>query len=252
MSAPVILARTARAEWSRPWTVRSTWFLAAAVSLGVVGLGALAGVDAAQGVGEFGTAWEAARFTTLFALFGVSALAVVAATSDYSTGGIIPTLQWTPRRGVLLLARALVIGGTGVALGAALVAGASAMVALLAPAAGLPAAEGMRLLADVALVVGSGSLLGVGLGLLLRSTAGALVCALALLLVLPLVLGNLPYDAAQTLAANLPGAGAMYLVFGAAPSDVMTETSARVLLVAWAAGSLGLGGWRLMRTDASH
>ncbi len=93
---------------------------------------------------------------------------------------------------------------------------------------------------------------GSGLGLLLRSTAGALVSALALLLVLPLVLGNLPYDVAQALAQYLPGAGAMFLVFGAAPGESMSDTSARLILLAWAGGSVALGGWRLLRTDASR
>jgi hypothetical protein len=252
MSAVAVLVRTARAEWSRLWTVRSTWFLVVAVSLAVVGLGALAGVDTANGIGAFTSAWDAARFTTLFAMFGISALAVVATTSDYTTGGIVPTLQWTPRRGLLLLARSLVVGGTAVALGALLVTGASGMVALQTPGAGLPADEGLRLLGDVAVVVGSSALLSVGLGLLLRSTAGALVSVLALLLVLPLVLGNLPYEAAQTLAADLPGAGAMYLVFGNAPGDSMSDASARAILLGWAGASLVLGGWRLLRTDASR
>ena len=52
MSAPAVVTRTARAEWARLWSVRSTWFLAAAVTVGVVGLGAVAGVDAARGWGE--------------------------------------------------------------------------------------------------------------------------------------------------------------------------------------------------------
>ncbi len=252
MSAPAVVGRTARAEWARLWSVRSTWFLAAALTLAVVGLGVVAGVDAARGWGEDTTAWEAARFTTLFALFGVTALAVVATTGDYSTGGIVPTLQWTPRRGLLLIARAVVVGATCVVLGAALVGAASGVVALLAPATDLPAAGGLALLGDVAVVLGSGALLAVGLGLLLRSTAGALITALALLLILPLVLGNLPYETAVTIAANLPGSGAMYLVFGAGPDESMTEASATVVLLGWACGALALGGWRLLRTDASR
>ena len=252
MSAPAIVARTARAEWARLWSVRSTWFLAGAVTLAVVGLGAVAGVDAARGWGADTTAWEAARFTTLFALFGLTALAVVATTSDYSTGGIVPTLQWTPRRGLLLAARSLVIGATCVGLGVALVAGASAMVSVLAPATDLPVRDGLELLGDVALVLGSGALLGVGLGLLLRSTAGALISVLALLIILPLVLGNLPFEAAVTIAANLPGSGAMVLVFGGGPDPSMTRDEATVVLLAWALGSLALGGWRLLRTDASR
>ena len=252
MSAPAVLVRTGRAEWARLWTVRSTWFLVGTVVLAVLGLGLLAGIDASRGVGELTDAWDAARFTTMFALFGVTALAVVATASDYSTGGIVPTLQWTPRRGVLLLARAGVVGATCVGLGVVLVGGASLLVAVLAPELGLPADGGLALAGDVATVLGGGALLAVGLALFLRSTAGALITVIALLLVLPGVLGSLPYDAAVTIASHLPGAAAIFLVFGQAPGETMTDSGARLTLLAWALGSLALGGWRLLRTDASR
>ena len=69
------------------------------------GLGAIAGYDAARNTGfdpVVRSAWDDARFTTLFLLFGLVALSCVATASDYGTGGILPTLQWTPRRGTPL------------------------------------------------------------------------------------------------------------------------------------------------------
>lgn len=78
------------------------------------------------------------------------------------------------------------------------------------------------------------------------------VGVLALLMVLPLLLAQLPYDLTVTVAAHLPGSGALYLVFGEGPRDDMTTTSARVTLAGWALAALLCGGWRLLRSDANR
>ena len=75
---------------------------------------------------------------------------------------------------------------------------------------------------------------------------------IALVLVLPPLLANLPYDWALDLSAATPGSSALFLVFGEGPSDDMTTTSARLTLLAWAAGALLLGGLRLLRSDANR
>jgi ABC-2 type transport system permease protein len=221
----------------------------------VVGLGTLIGSDAAGDPSEVSpgsSAWDGGRPTGMFALFGMMAMAVVTSTADHGTGGIVPTLQWTPRRGVLLLARAGVIAATSALLGLVLVTSASVTVWAFLPELGLPVTDGVSTLGEVGLVLACGSLLGVGLGLLTRSTAAALVSAIALVLVLPMLLAQLPYEWSLTVATHLPGSGALYLIFGEGPSDEMTATSARLTLAAWAGAALLAGGWRLLRTDANR
>jgi hypothetical protein len=250
-----LLAATGRAEWSRIWSVRSSWVLTMVTAVAVLGLAALIGIDVAGdpgGVPSDATAWDGSRPTAMFALFGVLALATVTATADHGNGGIVPTLQWTPRRGVLLLARTLVLVLTATLVGLALLLAATVLLWALVPGVGLPPGEGLRELGGLALVLGCGALLAVGLGLALRSTAGALVSVIALVLVLPPLLANLPYDWALDLSAATPGSSALYLVFGEGPSDDMTTTSARLTLLAWAAGALLLGGRRLTRSDADR
>src|SRR4051794_3696063 len=106
MSTATVMARASRAEWSRIWRVRSSWAFAGLIGLAVVGLGIVAGIDVAHHPSDLGpqdnTAWDVARFTAMFALFGTVAWSVVAATADHAMGAFVPTLQWTPRRGVLL------------------------------------------------------------------------------------------------------------------------------------------------------
>lgn len=253
MSALAAVGWTARAEWGRIWSVRSSWLLVGVTAAVVLGVGTLVGSSSDPGeVTPGSTAWDGGQPTALFALFGVLALSVVLATADHATGGIVPTLQWTPRRGVLLAARVGVLVLTGTGLGVLLVGLAGLVVWLFLPELGLPPGDGAAVLGDVALLLSTGAGLGVGLGLLLRSTAGGLLAVIGLVLVLPFVLAQLDYDWSTGLAARLPGAGALFLVFGEGPSDDMTAASARVTLALWAVGALTLGGWRLLRSDADR
>ncbi len=254
MSTPTVLARTCRAEWGRIWSVRSSWVLALVTAVAVLGIGSLIGYDVANGPSPSAgsTGWDGGRPTAMFALFGILALSVVTATADHGTGGIVPTLQWTPRRGVLLAARISVIAATATALGVLLVAGASVAVRTFLPELGLPLGDGAETLGGLGYVFVTGALLAVGTGLALRSTAGGLVTVIGLVLVLPTLLAQLPYDWAIELSARMPGSGAMFLIFGEGPSDDMTVASSRLTLAAWALAALVAGGWRLLRSDASR
>jgi hypothetical protein len=255
MSTATILTRTGTAEWSRIWSVRSSWVFALVTAVVVVGFGTIIGFDAADDPSDVlgrVTAWDGGRLTGMFALFGILAMAVVTSTADHGTGGIVPTLQWTPRRGLLLAARTAVIVATMTLLGVVLVAAASTVVWAALPELGLPAGDGAEVLGGLAFVFAGGALLAVGLGLFLRSTAGALVTVIALVLVLPLLVAQLPYDWAADVSARLPGSGALFLIFGEGPRDDMTTTSARLTLAAWAVAALVAGGWRLLRSDANR
>lgn len=250
-----LLVATARAEWSRVWTVRSSWVLLAATAVVVLGLATLVGVDAAgdpELLPDDATAWDGSAPMSMFALFGMLALAAVVATADHQHGGIVATLQWTPRRGVLLAARTAVAALTATVVGLALVVAATVLIRLLVPEVGLPVDDGAQVLGGLALVMLSGTLFAIGLGLALRSTAGTLVCVLALMLVLPPLLANLPYAWAVHLSAATPGSSALFLVLGEGPVSDTTTTSARLTLAAWAVGATVLGGGRLLRSDAQH
>lgn len=253
MSAATVLARTGHAEWHRIWSVRSSWLFALVTAVAVVGLGTIIGADASDdpsGVTPGSTAWDGGRVTAMFALFGVLAVSVVTATADHGTRGIVASLQWTPRRGLLYAAKAGAVIATTTLLGALLVAAASLVVVTFVPDLGLPLDDGAEVLGGLALVFATGSALAVGVGMALRSTAGGLVTVIALVLVLPPLVAQLPYELTTTVAEHLPGSGALFLIFGEGPSEDMTTTSARVTLAVWAVAALAAGGWRLLRTDA--
>jgi hypothetical protein len=249
-----ILARTCAAEWTRLWTVKATWWFVAAAAAVMVGLGTVAGFDAGGDPDSAGgdPAWAAAEFTAMPAQFALLALVLLAVTSDYATGGIVPALQWTPRRGMLFLARCLVSAGTATAVGVLCALAASVAGYLAArPVLTLPAGDGVEVLGSVAFVFGTGTLLAAGLGFLLRSTAGALVSVFLLVLVLPLLLPQFGYDWLTAVADRLPGTCALFLLLGEPARPGITETTSIVTMLGWAVGALVLGWLRLVRTDAN-
>ena len=244
--------RTCAAEWTRLWTVRTTWGFVAAAAVAMIGIGTIAGFEAASDANppQGDPAWAVAVFAAMPAQFALLALALIAVTADYATGGIVPTLQWTPRRGVLFLARAVVAVGVATTVGVLLGAGSALAASAAAPGLTLPWDVGLDVLGTVALVFACGTALAVGLGFLMRNTAGALVTVFLLMLLLPILLPQFGYEWMSALASVLPGSGAAFLLLGEVPR--MTEASSVTVLLLWAGGALLLGGFRLLRNDANR
>jgi len=250
-----LLVRTCSAEWSRLWSVKATWWSLAAAAVIMIGIAIMAGASAAgEAAPPYGDpAWLIAPVVVLPAQFAILALALMAVTSDYATGGIVPTLQWTPRRGVLFVARVLVAAGTATCAGILLAGGAGlAAWAAARPVLELPAGEGVEALSTVALVLAAETLLAVGLGFLLRSTAAVLVSVFLLLLVLPGLLPQLGYDWLTDLADLLPGTGALFLLTGEPQGRGLSDTSSALTMLVWAASALLLGWLRLLRDDVTR
>jgi ABC-2 type transport system permease protein len=254
MSAlPTITRRTASAEWRRLWSVRSTWTLAVVTTIGLLAITVLAASQSAATAPTGGSPWQLAGMLSLPALFGILVLVSVATTADHATGNIVPTLQWTPRRGVLLAARVAVITVTATSLGVGLLIAASTTIWFFAPQLAYVSSSAAEKIGGVTLVYVTTALLAVGLGLALRSTAGALASVFALVLVLPLFLQLLPFTWVTRLIEALPGSGALFFLLGEGPGDtVMTAGGAALVLTAWAAAALALGSWRLLRSDADR
>lgn len=255
VSSARVFARTCAAEWTRLWTVKATWWFLAVAAAIMVGFGAVAGFDAGGNPAPPSpdSAWAAAHFTVLPAQFAFLALVLTAITADYATGGIIPTLQWTPRRTILFLARTLVAVGTATVVGV-LLALASAVAAYLAarPMLTLPLDEGVDVLATIAFVFATATALAAGLGFVLRNTAGGLVVVFLLILFLPIVLPQFGYDWLTAIADALPGSRAVFLLTGEPTDRGFTTGPSVIIMVSWAVGVLLLGWLRLIRDDANR
>lgn len=250
-----VLARAAAAEWTRTWTVRSSWVFVVTTAVVVLVVSAVGATDLREGPRPDGlTAWDVGRLGGALAMFPLVALALVLATADHARGAIVATLQWTPRRGLLLAARAGTVTATVALVGTALVAVGAQVGVVLVPDLALPLGAGAEVLGTVAYVYGSLALLAVGLGLATRSTPGGLSLLVALLFVVPVLLPEIVRTTwAADVARAMPGTGALDLLFqrGAETAAAAgTDGESFLVLGCWAVGALVVGGVRLLRSDA--
>lgn len=198
--------RTLHSEWIKLRTLRSTWVTSIIALLLASGLGAafVIGLNS-QGDGE---SWGYVVSGIPFGQIVVAVLGALAITGEYSSGQIRSSLAAVPRRGRLLLAKASVLAMFSFVLGAL-----SILIAWAFSAAFVGQAAGS--LTDTAFlgfVWGTGltyagtALLAMGLGFLMRSTAGAITTVFTLLFVidLPLNIAALKWDWVSTLQTFEP------------------------------------------------
>jgi ABC-2 type transport system permease protein len=187
---PVTFPRVLHGEWIKLWSLRSTYWtvfatLAAMVLLAVL-LGAASRVEGESG-GPDGV--MAIAIGTSFASVVVAVLGALTITGEYATGMIRSTMAAVPRRVPVLAAKALLVAGLGFVLGLAGVALAYAASAPLFgdQAADLTDPEVQRLFWGSGLYLAGVAMFGLGIGALLRHTAGALTVTLGILLMLSTV-----------------------------------------------------------------
>lgn len=245
-STTTVFRRAAAAEWTRLWSLRSTWWslLAAAGMMLFVGAAAGAGHDGVDPA----PIWQPAQIAIVPGQFAFLLVVLLPVTGEYATGAIRSTLQWVPRRGILLAARVLVPVAVVTAC-AVMVAAVTTLVVwgFVGPAAEVVAGDIAAGLGRIALIVAFGGLLTVGFGLLLRSTAGTLTSLFLLLFALVIALGNTGIPWLTAVSDHLPGRAVVALVD---EGELAAGTIATVM-VAWTAAALVAGGWSLLRRDTT-
>ncbi|MBB2899416.1 ABC-2 type transport system permease protein [Kineococcus radiotolerans] len=183
-------ARVVRAEWTKLLGLRSTLAVAVA-TVAVTGLLTHLFASASSGDPGFIPTRNLADALPL-AFLGPLVLGVLVGTGEFSTGTFRSTFAAVPRRVPVLLAQAVVTAAVVLGVGV-LTVGAAVLGILPAAAsrgmtpdladAGIP----LLLLGSVCYLVGAG-LLGLAIGALLRRPVPAMVAAVVLLLVVPVVL----------------------------------------------------------------
>lgn len=192
---------------------------------------------------------QSVTFSQLFA--GV--LGVLIVTGEYSTGMIRSTMAAAPRRLGAYAAKIIVVGVSIFVAGViASLVSYLAVLPLLAdrgihvtPLDAVVMLAVLRASAYLALA----SVFAVGVGMLLRSTAGGLATVFGLLLVLPIVLMMIPAEWATNVEASLLtslGADVLGLSSTVEAGEVL-ELFAKI--AAWPAAAVALGGVVLARRD---
>lgn len=264
--------RVVRSEWIKLRTLRSTFWTLASVIVLVVGISALVSASipskevltsGVPGPQRAAVEAQADTFVTTaattgltFAALVIAVLGVLVISGEFSTGMIRSSFAAVPRRFPVLLAKTLVLFVVSFVVG---VIASAASWAIAVPLLNGKGYEGDLLsVGTLWAILGAGAYLGfvavfaLGVGTILKATAGGIAAALGVLLVLPIIanivtgLTKIDWlaDAEHYLLSNA-GGGMAGLANGS------LEPWANVLTVAvWALVALIVGGVLLQRRDA--
>lgn len=239
------------AEWTKFSSLRSTWITTGISVFLLIAFGMIA---SASFSGDGMTSIDLALSGSVLAALSVGVLGALLGASEYTTGMIRATLAAVPRRLPVLWSKSLVAGS-----GAFVTMTAGAFAAFAAGSAVLNDKVGglglgddgvLRALLGAGLYLGLVAVLGVALGVLVRSSAGAIAILAGLLLIVPGLAALLPDSISEAITPYLPSN---------AGSAVMALTHVEGTLAPWAglavfagyvAVTLAAAAYRLKTTDA--
>jgi ABC-2 type transport system permease protein len=215
-----LIADLARSEWIKLRTLRSSYWTLLAAVLAMTGFG---GLLAAAYARHLTAASRASLDPAAYSLSGfflaqlaIGVLGVLVMTGEYATGSIRSTLAAAPQRLMVLAAKAGVFAaaafGTGLAasfaaffLGQVIFARKGIQTSLGAPGA-------LRSVAGSGLYLAVTGLLALGLGTLIRRTAGAIAILITVLILLPAAAAALPAAWRSHLTPYLPSAAGQVII----------------------------------------
>lgn len=247
-------------EWTKLWSVRSTWWSLVGALVLVLLMALSMGLDASyppEGVPRAEAmlaVQDASALGMTLAQFALITLATLTVTSEFATGSMLSTLQWDPRRGRVLLAKLAVVApvvfvaATGMMFVGALVADLSA-----GDYGHLVVSEVMETSLRTGVYVALAAVIASGIGCVLRSAAGTLTAIFLLLMLLPMILGQLDIPVVSTVGEFLPGAAGMHFASSAAMIELgelpYSPAEGLIILIGWAVGAAALGHVALRRRD---
>jgi hypothetical protein len=253
--------RMIRSEWVKFWSLRSSYYTLLGTVVAVIGLGALftffivnrwstLAPDERLSIDPTGMSirgWAIAQLV-------VGVLGVMVITGEYGTGMIRSSLGAAPKRLPVLYAKAIVFAvitfvvttaATIIAfyVGQGIFTSVQVNTTLSAPGV-------LRAVIGVGLYLTVVGLLGIGLGFIIRNTAGTIATLFGILLVLP-VLGNaLPPTWAKNIDPYLPGNAGQQIINVHATSGMLAPWTGLGVFCLYAAAALIIGGVLLKRRDA--
>lgn len=249
-----------RSEWTKLRTVRSTPFtllvvLAATLAISIAVMAWYPSHWAHLSASDKASFDPTNDSLTGLALgqLAMGVLGVLSIGAEYATGTIRATAAAVPNRLVVIMAKAAVVGAVCLAVGEA-VAFAAFFVGQSVLGSGVPQASlGQAGVARAVALAGAYlavmGLLGLGLGMVIRHTAGAMAAFVGLVLVLPGIISAFP-SARSSVGRFLPvqiAANSLSAVHHQAP--FFGPWAGLGLLCLYLVGVLGLGGLLFARRD---
>ena len=247
-----------RSEWIKLRSLRSTVWSYLIVIVMAVGMALLGSIQSSfEGVPADQNTQMVVFASTFGIYFGqlvVAVLGVLVISGEYSTGMIRSTFAAVPKRLPALWAKAIVLFLTTFVVGAISTFGSIAVALPILASKGIHADWGDSALyltpLSGALYLALLSLFALGIGAILRNSAGGIAAVLGILLLLPtlwmLIPGKWAKDATPYLLSN---AGANF--FGArSPGTGLEPWQSLLVILVWVAVSLAGAAALLKRRDA--
>ncbi|MBO1751078.1 hypothetical protein J4G33_04600 [Actinotalea sp. BY-33] len=261
--------RLLAAEWTKLTSLRSPWWVAG-VTVAVAAAITYLSAQASSGDPGF-QPFDSLSSGLVLAQVGPLVLGVLAGAGEYRTGAFRTTFTLVPRRWPVLAAQTLVVAAF--ALGLGVLATVACVLGVLPAAASrdipldLTAGETPAVLLAMTLFVVGLALLGFALGVILRRTVPAMVTALVVVLLLPVMLtlaGEMASEPADPASFSSTGEGpgpitvpGMLLTFspGGAAQEMTVPASYQPVAgspdMSPLGGGLVLGGWVLVLLAAT-
>jgi ABC-type transport system involved in multi-copper enzyme maturation permease subunit len=248
------LRQAIRAEWTKLVSLRSTRWTLLVTAAGTL----LVTFLAARGALHHSAFWYQGFDPTNQSLAGlavaslaIGVLGVLVVSGEYGTGTIRSSLAAMPRRGVLLTAKLAVVGLSTLVIGEVLsfvsFFEGQAVLSGGAPTASLGQPDVLRAVALSGAFLALFALLGLGLGTLIRHTAGAIAVFAGCTLLAPILLTSISHSAAR-FAPEIIFANSVAAVVP--QNDSVSVTIGVVCMLAYCAAALGAGAVLLNRRDA--
>lgn len=262
MTATPTLATTTRAEWFKFRTVRASFIGVATFIVLTIGIAVLITLVIRSNWSQR-PALEKLAFdpvtTSLvgvfFAQFAVGVIGARLITSEYASGALRTTLAAVPRRGRLVLAKAIVLFATFLVLSEIVVFAAFEIGQAVYRSGHLPTAT-LSNATDLRAVIFAGiyltilSLIGLGLGLILRSTSVTISVYVTLLLIIPIIVNFLPSSWQDHISKYLPSNLGASMMSPQATGSLFSWSTASIILVFYAVATVAVGTFLLSRRDA--
>jgi ABC-type transport system involved in multi-copper enzyme maturation permease subunit len=255
--------RVLRSEWSKLWTLRSSWITLGLGLLALLAFGTIAALRYKSLTSAGGrmdpdfadaTSVSLTLFGVRFGQLALGVLGVLFAAGEYSTGMIRSTLAAVPRRLPVLWSKAAVYGLVAVVVGLAGAFGgfliADAVVSGTPAHLGLSGGEVLRSLFGAGLYLALVGVIGVALGLLLRSVAGGISVLVATLLLVPGLVSLLPSSWRADVAQYLPSNAGESLYSLHPATGMLSAGAGALVLIGWTVLALAGAAYRLLRKDA--
>jgi ABC-2 type transport system permease protein len=244
-----------RAELTKLRSLRSTFWTLGGTVVGSLLVTVLAATHVSHRPARFFQGFDATNMSLTGLALGslvIGVLGVLAITGEYGTGTIRSSLAATPRRRLLLGAKMIVVGAVALVVGevitfACFFTGQGILSGSAAPSASIGQPGVLRAVLLSGAFLALLALLGLGLGLIIRHTAGAIAAFVGITFILPVLLQSLAGDPqrfapeailANSVAAVVPQSGQL------------SATVGFLLMILYCVVTLAIGMTLLVRRDA--